>query len=72
MAKREQLELDAHRAPLARKAEAALAGPCRAIFGRGVPDTSEPAADGFIFEPVRHKPDPTEKGLEGASVPWRT
>lgn len=68
MAKREQLELDAHLAQLARQEEA-REGKCRALFGWDVPDTNERAANRLVFAVARQKLYPMEKALAGASVP---
>lgn len=68
MAKMEQLEMDAHRAQLARDVET-LVNKYRAIFGWDVPGLNEAAADRLILTAVRQALDQMEKALPSASLP---
>ena len=68
MAKMEQLEMDAHRAQLARDVESVV-NKYRAIFGWDVPGLNEGAADRLIFTAVRKTLDDMEKAMPSASVP---
>ena len=68
MAKMEQLELDAHRAQLARDV-AGLVDKYRAIFEWDVPEIDEGAADRLILAAVRQTLDHMEQALPGASLP---
>jgi len=68
MAKMEQLELDAHRAQLARDVEH-LVNKYRAIFEWDVPDIDEGTADGLILAAVRQALDRLEQGPQGTPLP---
>ena len=68
MAKMEQLEMDTHRAQLARDVES-LVDKYRAIFGWDVPGINESAEDRLIFTAVRQTLDHMEQALPGASLP---
>lgn len=68
MAKMEQLEMDAHRAQLARDVET-LVSKYRAIFGWDVPGLNEGAADRLIFAAVRQTLDQMEQAPPSASLP---
>lgn len=68
MAKMEQLELDAHRAQLARDVET-LVNKYRSIFEWDVPDIDESAADRLILAAVRQTLDRLEQGPAGAPSP---